>query len=143
MAMKKFWLQIAGMAVIFAVGFTMGEQKGEAAAKGRVYEMRTYYANEGKLNDLLARFRNHTLKIFEKHGMKNVWYGVPQDSPASANTLVYLITHESREQAKKNWDAFRADPEWQKASKASEVNGKLVQKVEAVFLDSTDFSPMK
>jgi len=141
--MKKRLLQLGAVSAIFAMGFFSGMETGEAAAHGRVYELRTYYTNEGKLNDLLARFRNHTTKLFEKHGMKNVWYGVPQDGPGRENTLIYLISHESREAAKKNWDGFRNDPDWKKVAQASEVNGKIVSKVESVYLDSTDFSPMK
>src|SRR6185295_1654088 len=112
---------------IFAVGFWAGERRGAAAANGRVYELRTYTTNDGKLPDLNARFRDHTMRIFEKHGIKNVWYGVPQDAPLKDNTLVYLISHDSREGAKKAWDAFRNDPDWKKASAASEVNGKIVK----------------
>jgi hypothetical protein len=68
---------------------------------------------------------------------------VPQDSPAHEDTLIYIIAHASREAAKKNWDEFRNDPEWQKVQKDSEANGKIVSKVESVFMDPTDFSPMK
>jgi NIPSNAP len=111
-----------------------------AESKGRVFELRTYTTNEGKLDDLLARFRNHTTRIFKKHGMTNVGYWVPEEKP---NTLIYIISHASREAAKANWDGFRADPEWQKVQKESEANGKIVAKVESVYMDPTDFSPMK
>jgi hypothetical protein len=109
----------------------------------RVFELRTYTCNEGKLPDLLARFRNHTTKIFERHGMTNIAYWVPQDAPNSQNTLIYVIAHASREAAKKNWAEFGADPEWQKVQKDSEANGKIVNKVVSVFMDPTDFSPVK
>src|ERR1700745_2141359 len=88
-----------------------------AQQPARVFELRTYTCNEGKLPDLLARFRNHTMRIFEKHGMTNIAYWVPQDAPASQNTLIYFIAHPSRDAAKKNWDEFRNDPEWQKVQK--------------------------
>jgi hypothetical protein len=114
-----------------------------AQESGRVFELRTYSCNEGKLPDLLARFRNHTTKLFEKHGMTNVAYWVPQDAPASQNTLIYVISHASREAAKKNWAEFGSDPEWQKVQKESEANGKIVSKVDSVFMSATDFSPMK
>ena len=114
-----------------------------SAADNRVFELRTYTTLPGKLPDLLARFRDHTTKLFEKHGMQNIGYWVPKDAPRSENTLIYLLAHSSREAAKKSWDAFRADPDWQKAAKASEANGKLVDKVESVFLDPTDFSKIK
>ncbi len=113
------------------------------AQSKRVFELRTYHTYDGKLEALQARFRNHTRRIFEKHGMTNIGYWVPQDAPASANTLIYIIAHASREQAKKNWEAFRADPEWQKVQKESEVNGKLVMKVDSVFMDAADYSPLK
>jgi hypothetical protein len=114
------------------------------AQSGQVYELRTYTTNEAKLGDLNARFRNHTMRLFTKHGMTNVAYFVPQDAPASQNTLVYLIAHASREQAKKNWAAFGGDPEWQKVAKESQVNGQILAKApESVFLNATDYSPMK
>ena len=114
-----------------------------AQQPGRVFELRTYTSNPGKLPDLLARFRNHTMAIFERHGMTNVAYWVPQDAPQSQNTLIYMISHASREAAKKNWDAFRADPEWQKVQTESEANGKLVSNIVSVFMEATDFSPLK
>ena len=104
-----------------------------------VYELRTYYAAPGKLDDLHARFRDHTMKIFENHGMKNVGYWVPIDN--TNNLLIYMLEFPSRDAAKKAWGEFGRDPEWQKAQKASEVNGKLVNKAESVFLTPTDYSP--
>lgn len=109
-------------------------------AADRVFEMRTYYTKEGRLPALLARFRNHTVKLFEKHGMVNIGYWVPKDQP---NKLVYVLAHKSAEDAKKSFDAFRADPEWQKAKTASEADGPIVEKVESVFMDPTDFSALK
>jgi hypothetical protein len=114
-----------------------------AQEHGRVFELRTYTCNEGKLPDLLARFRDHTMSIFEKHGMTNIAYWVPQDAPMHENTLIYVIAHASREAAKKNWAEFGSDPEWQKVQKDSEANGKIVSKVVSVFMDPTDFSPLK
>lgn len=113
------------------------------AAEATVYELRTYTTYEGKLPDLLARFRDHALRLLEKHGMKNVGYWIPADAPRSGNTLIYLLEHKSREAAKSSWDAFRNDPEWLKARDASEVNGKINEKVESVFLHATDFSALK
>lgn len=105
-----------------------------------VFELRTYVAPPGRMPALLGRFRDHTLKLFEKHGMRNVGYWVRQDQP---DTLVYLVSHDSREAAAANWDGFRADPEWQRVRDASEVSGKLVERIESVFLDSVDFSPIR
>ncbi len=114
----------------------------EAQSK-RVFELRTYTANEGKLQELHARFRNHTLKIFERHGMQNIGYWQPADEPLSKDTLIYLLAHPSREAAKKAWDSFRNDPEWKKVQAESEANGRLVKKVESVFLNAADYSPLK
>ena len=138
--MKKMILLAAGICGVFGLGYVSGAG---AASKNHVFELRTYTTPDGKLDDLNARFRNHTLKIFEKHGMKNVVYGVPSDAPASSNTLIYLLQHDSRDAAKASWDKFRTDPDWVKARTASEVNGKLTTKVESVFLEPTDYSPMK
>jgi hypothetical protein len=112
-----------------------------AAQPDRVYEMRTYIAAEGKFDALHARFRNHTLKLFEKHGMENVAYFVPTDEPGSANTLIYLLAHQSRDAAKASWKAFIDDPEWKAVYAESEANGTLVQKLESVFLKPTDYTP--
>ena len=113
------------------------------AARAEVYELRTYTAAEGKLPNLLARFRDHTVKLFAKHGMKNIGYWVPQDAPGSQNTLIYLLAHKSREAANKSWEAFRNDPVWLKVRKESEAAGAIVLKTESVFLSPTDFSAMK
>ena len=112
-------------------------------AENRVFEMRTYTTVDGRLDALLARFRDHTIQLFEKHGMTNIGYWVPQDAPLSKNTLVYVLAYPSREAAKKSWDAFRTDPVWQKAQKESEVSGKIVDHVVSVFMDPADFSKIK
>jgi hypothetical protein len=115
---------------------------GSAFAQNRIYELRTYTCNEGKLEDLKKRFREHTIEIFARHGMESIGYWVPQDD-RSKNTLIYIISHASREQAAKNWKEFRDDPEWKKVSAASEANGKIVDHVVSVFLEPTDFSKLK
>ena len=114
-----------------------------AFGQNRVYELRTYTCNEGKLEALKARFRDHTIDIFKRHGMESIGYWVPEDPERSKNTLIYIISHASREQATKNWAAFNADPEWQKVSQESNANGRIVQKTESVFMDPTDFSKLK
>ena len=111
----------------------------EAAEKMEFFELRTYYAAPGKLDPLLARFRDHTTQLFEKHGMVNVGYWVPLTN--SETKLIYLLAYPSREARAKSWKEFAADPVWQAAQKESELNGKLVGKVESVFLTATDFSP--
>ena len=113
---------------VFAAGVFAGPHLGvvQAQAGPKVYELRTYTAPEGKLADLHARFRNHTLRIFQKHGMTNVVYLAPTDAPLSQNTLVYLLAHQSRDAAKASWDAFRNDPEWKKVASESQLNGPIV-----------------
>src|SRR5262245_63108489 len=110
----------------------------------RCFEIRTYHAAPGKLEELHARFRNHTIKLFKKHGMEIVGFWGPTDKEkGSENTLVYLLAFPSREAREKAFQAFGADPEWQKARAESEKNGKLVEKVDSVFLMATDYSPIK
>jgi hypothetical protein len=106
-----------------------------------VYELRIYHTFEGKLDDLLARFRDHTMKLFEKHGIKNIAYWTPTDDPLKGKTLVYILSHPSREAATANWDAFRNDPEWVSVRDKSEANGKIVEKVDSTYMTMTDFSP--
>jgi hypothetical protein len=134
--------------LIFVAGFSLGavfQSRGVANAQmdKRVFELRTYTAPEGKLGELQARFRNHTIRIFDKHGMKSVGYWTPQDAPLAQNTLIYILQHPSREAAKKNWAEFQADPEWQKVSTESQVNGRIVSNVVSVFMDPADFSPIR
>jgi hypothetical protein len=111
------------------------------SSSAQVYEMRTYTANEGKLDALHARFRDHTVALFEKHGMQNIGYWVPVNEPESKNTLIYVIRHASPEAAKKSWASFMADPAWQEAYKNSIAEGKLVAKAESVYMNATDYSP--
>ncbi len=105
----------------------------------RVYEMRIYHCHKGKLNDLNRRFRNHTMKLFEKHGMTNVGYWTPIDNPDEK--LYYVLSYPSREAAKASWEGFMADTTWQRVWKESEVNGAIISKIESIFLKTADFSP--
>ena len=134
-------------AAIFAAGFTAGTfwqtDTVQAQGSGKVFELRTYTAPEGKLPNLQARFRDHTMRLFEKHGIHNVGYWVPQDAPDSENTLIYIIGHDSRQAATDSWQSFRDDPEWTEAARASQVDGRIVSGVEAVFMEATDYSPLK
>lgn len=111
------------------------------AAQPVLYEMRVYYAPQGKLDQLHARFRNHTLELFAKHGMKNVGYFVPEgDNPE--RKLVYLLAYPDRAARDASWKAFQADPDWRAAHAASEKEGRLVARVVETFLVPTDFSPV-
>lgn len=136
---------LCALVLMFAAGFGAGQAyRADVSAQGKkVYELRTYYTHPGKLEDLNTRFRNHTLRLFEKHGMTNIGYWVPQDEPGHSNTLIYVVAHESREAAKQSWDAFGKDPEWVKVRTASEANGKIVEKVDRVFMDATDYSKIQ
>ena len=114
------------------------------AKDSRCFELRTYHAAPGKLEALNARFRDHTCELFKKHGMELVGFWIPADQDKGADsTLIYLLAHRSREEAKKSWAAFATDPEWKKVKAESETNGKLVEKVESVYLSATDYSAMK
>jgi hypothetical protein len=112
---------------------------GQAAADTRCYEMRVYYAAPGKLDALNSRFRDHTCKLFEKHGIVNIGYWMPLENTDSK--LIYVLAYPDRAARDKSWQAFMADPDWQSAYKASELNGKLVSKVEQFFMSATDYSP--
>jgi hypothetical protein len=111
------------------------------ASGSPVFEFRTYTTNPGKLPDLNKRFRDHTMRLFEKHGISNVGYWVPQDKP---DTLVYIVRHTSRAAATQSWKAFLNDPEWKKVYQESEKNGPLLKKrPESHFMTATDYSPIK
>jgi len=105
-----------------------------------VYELRTYTTHEDRLPALHKRFRDHTMRIFESHGMKNVIYWTPAEKK---DTLVYVIAHKSMKAANASWNAFRNDPKWKAAYQASIADGKIVKKVEKQYLTATDYSPMK
>ena len=127
--------------ISIAAAFAAGVLIARLPAQDRhVYELRTYTTAPGRLDALNKRFREHTTKIFEKHGMRNVGYWVPMDTQ---NTLIYILEHDSREAAKKSWDDFRNDPEWKKVQAESEADGKIVEKVESVFMTPTDYSKLK
>jgi NIPSNAP protein len=135
---------------IFAFGFLLGRidsmplhASADTMNKGQVFEIRTYTTEEGRLEALLARFRNHTTRLFEKHGMTNIGYWVPEDPPLSQNTLIYILAHPSRDAANKHWEEFRNDVEWKRVREQSEMTGKIVKKVESVFMKATDYSPLK
>jgi len=132
--MKKLLLLIAAAMMVTSTDFA-------AEKETKVYELRIYTCNPGKLDALNARFRDHTTKLFEKHGIENIGYWTPVDN--TNNQLVYIIAHKSRDAAKDNWKAFGADPEWKEVAKASEANGKILAKApESIYLDATDYSPV-
>jgi hypothetical protein len=105
-----------------------------------IFELRIYHALPGKLNDLVARFRDHTDALFAQHGMKSVAYWMPLDEPQKSNTFIYILQHPSREAAAANWKSFQADPAWVSVKEKSEANGKLVEKIDSTFMEMADFS---
>jgi hypothetical protein len=131
MSINRLWCALA-LAVVAPV------LPAQEMAQARIFELRTYTTNEGKLEALQARFRDHTMTIFEKHGMQNVGYWVPVDQP---DTLIYLISHASRAAADESWQAFSADPQWRAAYQASVADGRLVKNIDSVFMTATDYSP--
>jgi hypothetical protein len=128
---------LVGLAA-FAAGYSVAADQKE---KPRLYELRTYTTLPGRLPALHARFKNHTMRLFEKHGMKNGMYWVPTDEKLKDNTLIYVVSHESADAAKKSWDAFINDDEWKKVRDESEKDGKIVEKAERVYMTRTDYSP--
>jgi hypothetical protein len=146
--MTRALFRISVAAVLVAAGYVAGrltpEPVAEAAQGGRVFEMRTYTTNEGKLPALETRFRDHTIKFFDRYNMTSIGYWIPSEGPTSQTTLVYILAHPSREEAKANWAKFSADPDWKKVRADSEVNGTILAKPpESVFLKATDYSPIK
>ncbi len=128
------------LAAIACLGITASANLAAAAEKDtRLYELRIYYAPKGKLDALHARFRDHTLKLFEKHGMTNIGYWTPIENPD--NKLIYVLAYPDAAARKKSWEGFLADPDWKAAHAASEKDGKLVSKIETLFLHLTDYSP--
>jgi hypothetical protein len=138
---NAFWC-VAALVVVGA--FWIGRlSAADPAPKMRYFEMRTYTANEGKLDALNARFRDHTTRLFEKHGMTNIGYWVPSEGDRSKDTLVYILAFPDKEARNKAFKEFAEDPDWKKAQSESEANGKLVKKVESIFMNPTDYSPIK
>jgi NIPSNAP len=140
----KLLMAVALLLTGYAVGRASSASVAAAQAPaGHVYELRTYTATEGKLANVNARFRDFTQRIFLKHNMKSIGYWTPLEGPTADTTLIYILEHPSREEARKNWAAFSADPEWVKAKTESEAAGRIVAKAESVFLNPTDYSPLK
>jgi hypothetical protein len=138
-------MRVSAAVILLLTGYFMGRASIDgtvAAQQGstRVFELRTYTTPEGKFDQLNARFRDHTRRIFDRHHMTSIGYWTPVDSP---NTLVYILAHPSVDEAKKNWEAFRADPEWQKVKADTEAQGLTGIKVESRFLQPTDYSAIK
>ena len=135
--------RMAAAAALLLTGYFVGRiTTGDVAAQqaNRVFELRTYTTPEGKLDMLNARFRDHTRKVFDKYNMTSIGYWIPVDRP---NTLIYILAHPSVEEAKKNWASFQADADWQKVKTETQAQGLTGIKVESVFMQPTDYSPVK
>ena len=131
--------------LVLSTGTLVAEPAPSApAGSGRVFELRTYTASPGKLDALNARFRDHTIALFKKHGMEVVGFWEPLDKEIGAGEkLVYILAHQSRAAAEASWKSFRNDPEWVKVKADSEKGGALTTTIESVFLAGTDYSPLK
>ncbi|HLW67522.1 MAG TPA: NIPSNAP family protein [Gemmataceae bacterium] len=145
--MMNTWMQLAlSVLGLGVMGLSMAhadEPKTDKKTDARVFELRVYYANPGKMEALHARFRDHTNKLFEKHGMTIIAFWNPTDPKEAERKLIYVLAFPSQEAAKKSWQAFRDDPDWMKAKAESEKNGVLVEKVESTYMNATDYSPIK
>jgi NIPSNAP len=137
--MQRLFLTLA-IAIMTTLPIAAEEPK---PADKRVFELRTYYANPGKMTALHARFRDHTCKLFEKHGMTIVGFWSPIDKDKSEEMMVYILAYPNMEARNKAWKAFGADPDWIKAKADSEKDGPLVKKADSVFLTATDYSKIK
>ena len=134
-AVVHFALALGAASLLFAMPIQ--------AADNRVFELRTYHCYPGKLDDLHKRFREHTSAIFVKHGMSLMGYWTPIEGPEAGKTLVYMLAYPSKAAREASWKAFGADPDWQQAKAESEKDGKLVEKVDSMFLSPTDYSPVQ
>ncbi len=146
MRLRARFATLAGLAAAAATALIAAAPSANPPkAPERVFELRTYVANPGKLGALNARFRDHTCKLFQKHGIELIGFWTPQDDKdGKADTLIYVLAYPSREAAKKSWEAFGNDPEWKKAREESEKDGKILAKPPtSVYLDPTDYSPIK
>jgi hypothetical protein len=132
------------LAVTFAAGVLVGQSSlVKAAGNNRVLEIRTYTTHEGRLPALVERMGHGEGRVFERLGMKPMGYFVAAEAPKSENTFIYILSHESREKAKENWAKFRDDAEWKEIRQKSEAAGPIVSKAETIFVDPTEFSPLK
>jgi NIPSNAP len=139
----KTWLSLGligllSLSLVFRV--TSEEKK---TVDTRVFELRTYYAPPGKMKSLHARFRDHTNKLFEKHGITIIGFWNPLDPAQAEEKLIYIVAYPSKAAADKSWAAFREDPDWKAAKATSEKDGPLVKKVDSIYLSPTDYSPIK
>jgi hypothetical protein len=135
--------KITLLAAVCVLTPALSADKEKPKVEAKVYELRVYHVLPGRMKAMNARFRDHTNKLFVKHGMTIVGFWQPTDPKEHDRKLIYVLSHTSREAADKSWKAFREDPVWIKARDASEEDGKIVEKVESTFMSPTDYSPLK
>jgi hypothetical protein len=143
--MRTFWtgLVLVGLAALAGALAVVRADKGDKKVDPRFFELRIYHTAPGKMEALQARFRDHTNKLFDKHGMTVIGFWTPDNPDEADKKLIYILAYPSKEAREKSWKAFREDPDWLAAKAESEKDGKLVEKVEEVYLNPTDFSPIK
>ena len=138
--LRRYGVAVGALAAAFGLGLYVGTSDIVSAKSNRLWEIRTYTTAEGKLDTLVKRMGEHEKRMFEKHGMRTELFSVAADAPLSQNTFIYILSHESREAAKKSWDGLRNDPEFKALI---EQSGRTTTKTDAVFVTPTDYSPLK
>ena len=141
--MEKFLKILSISSISLIVGLGAGIFYSTSAQNQKVFELRTYQATPGNLGNLHARFRDHTIRIFRKHGMEIVGFWSPKSEEERDDILVYLLAHDSQDAADASWQAFGADPEWASVAEESNKNGQILAGVERKYMVATDYSPMK
>jgi len=142
--MRRYLIGMLAMLLLTGLAAqTWQSARGGKKVETRVFEMRTYYAHPGRMKALHERFRNHTCKLFEKHGMTLIGFWSPLDPKVAEEKMVYILAYPSKEAADKAWAGFRKDPDWIKARDASEKDGPIVARVESLYLNPTDYSAIK
>ena len=139
-ASKDLTVAASILTLILGFGLSISAQ---AEENDKVFELRTYTSAPGKLDDLQSRFRDHTTRIFAKHGMKVIAYWTPTDPEKANDTLIYVLEHASQVAADQSWQAFAEDPEWAKVSEASNANGRILTSVVREYMKATDYSPLQ
>ncbi len=140
-------MRIAWVALVVGLGFTLwsasAQQESPKATPPRLFELRIYTTHPGRLPALHQRFRDHTNRLFKKHGMELIGYWTPSEGPEKENTLMYILAYPDREARERAWRAFLNDPGWKRVYEESHKDGPIVAKVESKFLDPTDYSPIR
>ncbi|MCY4264271.1 MAG: NIPSNAP family protein [Gammaproteobacteria bacterium] len=140
----NFYLKITALTLLsITLGYGIGVLAGVSAQEEKVFELRTYTSTPGNLDKLHARFRDHTTRIFAKHGMKVVGYWTPTNEEKADDTLIYVLEHASREAADASWQAFIQDPEWLEVAAASNADGEILAAIEREYMMATDYSPLQ